>query len=584
MDIETGVLIVGGGPVGLSAALTLAQQGIHSILIERNTDITNHPKASAFNTRTMEIMRNLGIADSIYAETGAVGGVSFYTSLSGYKLGEIRMADHPEYIKSLISSSPAPLTISSQTLLEKLLKQSADDSEFVDVRFGHEKFDLHQYDDHVEAQVRDLGNGDEDNNSYTIKAQYVIACDGAGSPTRQALKRKLIGEPPFGHQINVYIEADIESLVDNEAHQALYWISTTDVSGVFIGLGGDWKHWCFNFSYFPEKGEKAEDFDEARCLQNVYAALGTSDLEVKILSIGPWVLCGQVIDQYRQGRIFFGGDAAHLNIPTGGFGFNTGMQEVHNLAWKLAYVLRGQAPDSLLDTYHEERREVAVFNVETSRKNAINIRATGAEFGAKVDDADKLELDTAEGIAARKKRSDAIENQRNHFIFLGQEIGFGYWESSLVSHDGSPHYVEAHQVSDPIYTYIANAKPGARAPHCWVKYKGEQKSLLDFFTTDFTLLVCGDPQDWQEMLTDRPEDVRINIYTIGTKGADFIDVHNVWHQYYGIDDAGAILIRPDGHVAWRSTTKAAEYKGPSITTALLQSLSRDLVSRNLGSE
>ncbi len=574
MVTETRVLIVGGGPVGLSAALSLAQQGIHSILIEKNKDITHHPKASAFNTRTMEILRSLDIADSIYAETGAVGGVSFYTSLSGYKLGDIRMADHPDYINSLISSSPAPLTISSQMLLEKCLKHSADESEFIDVRFGHKKLNLHQYKDHVEAEVHCIGNNGKDSKAYTVKAQYVIACDGAGSPTRQALERKLIGEPAFGHQINVYIEADIESLVENEAHQALYWISTTDVSGVFIGLGGDWKHWCFNFSYFPEKGEKAEDFDEARCLQNIHAALGCTDLEVKILSIGSWVLCGQVIDQYRQGRIFFGGDAAHLNIPTGGFGFNTGMQEVHNLAWKLAYVLRGQAPESLLDSYHEERREIAVFNVETSRKNAINIRATGAEFGAKVDDANMLELDTAEGIAARKKRSDAIEDQRNHFIFLGQEIGFGYWDSSLVTQDGSAHYVEAHQVADPIYTYIANAKPGARAPHCWVMYKGEQKSLLDLFTTDFTLLIYGDRKGWQEMLHDLPEDIQVNIYTIGTENADLVDVHNVWHQYYGIDHAGAILIRPDGHVAWRATTTAAEHKGPAISTALLQSLGR----------
>lgn len=192
----------------------------------------------------------------------------------------------------------------------------------------------------------------------------------------------MIGATAFGHQINIYIEADIESLVGEARYQALYWIANPEASGVFIGLGGDWRKWCFNFSYFPERGETPEMFTAEEYLRRVQIALGSTDLPVEILSIGPWVLCGQVIDQYRQGRVFFGGDAAHLNIPTGGFGFNTGMQEIHNLAWKLSYVIRGLAPDALLDSYHEERRDIAVFNVETSRENAISIRETDAGLGA----------------------------------------------------------------------------------------------------------------------------------------------------------------------------------------------------------
>jgi len=571
MMTETEVLIIGGGPVGLSAALLLAEQGVQCVLLEKNKTISNHPKASAFNTRTMEILRELGIADEVYAQTGAVGGVSFYTNLSGYKLGEIKMAEHPDYITTLLASSPSPLTISSQIVLEEILKRHAVANELVDVRFSSEKLKLTQSEDHVDVETIDHLTGD----SSTIQAKYVIACDGAGSPTRKEHNRKMIGAPAFGYQINVYIKADIESLVNAESHQALYWIATREASGVFIGLGGDWKHWCFNFSYYPQHGEKIEHFTEEACLAKIHAALGTDQLPVDILSIGPWILCGQVIDEYRDGRVFFGGDAAHLNIPTGGFGFNTGMQEIHNLAWKLAYVLRDLAPDSLLDSYQTERRDIAVFNVETSRINAINIRETGASLGSEVEDADELEEETEEGRAQRQKRSDAIARQHNHFMFLGQEIGFGYWDSEIISTDGSLHYVEEHKVEDPIFTYIANARPGARAPHCWVMQADNQISILDLYTTEFTLLLHGARDDWSETLSSLPQNIPLNAYSIGNEnsGSDLIDIHGVWNEYYGIENSGAVLVRPDGHVAWRTTTTPANQQvDNSIAVAIRKSL------------
>ena len=575
--LDTEVVVIGGGPVGLSASLLLAQQGVRSILLEKNATITNHPKASAFNTRTMEILRQLDVADDIYAGTGPVGGVSFYTSLTGYKLGEIAMADFPDYLTALIAATPAPITISSQIELERVLKTHADDNPLVDVRFCCEKLALTQHQDYVEIQTRDLTSG----TATSIKAHYAIACDGAGSPTRRECDRRLIGPPAFGHQINVYIEADIESLLGEARHQALYWIAHPEASGVFIGLGGDWKKWCFNFSYFPDRGERFEDFTAEVCLGKVHAALGTTALPVKILSIGPWVLCGQVIDQFRDGRVFFGGDAAHLNIPTGGFGFNTGMQEIHNLAWKLGYVLRDRAPDALLDSYHAERRDIAVFNVETSRQNAINIRETGAGLGAEIVDADEIERDTKKGARQRRQRSDAIARQKRHFIFLGQEIGFGYWDSPLVTPDGSPHYVDEHAVEDPIYTYVPNARPGARAPHCWITRAAEPEqrmSLLDLFTTYFTLLLHGDIDGWQTALDEVSDDIPLQVLSIGAadSGADLIDCDATWNWCYGIDDAGAVLVRPDGHVAWRAACRADQHQGDAVTTALRRSLARDI--------
>jgi hypothetical protein len=314
----------------------------------------------------------------------------------------------------------------------------------------------------------------------------------------------------------------------------------------------------------------------------VRAALGTDRLPIKILAVAPWVLCGQVIDRYRHGRIFFGGDTAHLNIPTGGFGFNTGMQETHNLAWKLAAVLRGLAPPALLDTYHQERRPIAVFNVEKSRENAISIRQTGATFGGRVPDTDEIDLDTPRGRAQREAKSRAIREQKTHFLFLGQEIGYGYWDSPIIVPDGTRHYAEEHHVDDPVYVYVPNARPGARAPHCWLARGGHGDSrfaMHDLFTTDFVLLTHGERgAAWARMLDGRTEAVPLRHYCVGDPGsaADLIDLEGTWRHDYGIERDGAVLVRPDGHVCWRAFFGPERHRGLGVAEALEIAVGRRL--------
>jgi putative polyketide hydroxylase len=566
--LETPVLVVGGGPVGLSTALHLAHSGIESVIVERHRSTSIHPKASYFNVRTMELLGQLGVADELYATALLGAGVSFYTKLTGHRLGGFGGADFPEYVTSLLASTPRPGCVSSQIVLEAILKKKADENPLIQVLFNHEKTALVQDVSSVRTTILDRESGE----SMVVASAYAIACDGVHSSTRDELGATMIGPPAFGHMINIYFEADIESLVP-DSNQALYWISSPEAPGVFIGLGGNRRKWCFNTAYHPEQGERPEDYTESRCMEKLHAALGTRDLPVKILAIGPWVLCGQVVERYQVGRVFFGGDAAHLNIPTGGFGFNTGMQETHNLAWKIAGVLNGWAPDRLLDSYHTERRPIAIFNVEASRDNAMRIRDTGASLGDAAPDVDKVDEDTSAGQTQRDRLSAAIARQRSHFLFLGQEIGFDYASSGHVVSDGTPHYVEENGVEDPIFTYLPNARPGARAPHCWLTHStadGARSSILDLFDKEFVLLVAGDPTPWTATLDAAVGDIPLRAVGIGPSegGSEYHDEEDMFQTYYGIGNGGAVLVRPDGHVAWRAPTDPEHHVGLALSDAL----------------
>lgn len=575
--LETRVLVIGGGPVGLSTALHLNAQGVDCVLVEKHPSTATHPKASYFNVRTMEVLRQLGVADDVYATAMMPEGVSFYTKICGYKLGVLGMNDYLDHVERVLTSTASPGCVSSQIVLEGILKEHAERAPHVTVLFNHEKTSIEQDHNGVRATILNRASGER----FVIAADYAIACEGVRSDTREALGRKLVGPPPFGYCLNIYIDADLQSLV-SEPNQALFWTSTPDAVGAFIALGGDRHKYCFNTPYYPEKGERPEDFTEARCLAKVRAALGTTDLPVEILAVGPWVLCGQVIDEYRQGRVFFAGDTAHLNIPTGGFGFNTGMQETHNLAWKIAAVLRGDAPDALLDTYHLERRPIAEFNVEKSRENAVNIRDAGATFGGHVPDNDEIDLDTPRGRRQREEKTAAILRQKTHFLFLGQEIGYGYWDSPLIVPDGSRHYAEEHHVDDPVYVYVPNARPGARAPHCWVATAATPDArvpLHDFFGKDFVLLTYGPRSTaWATDVAVPVGRTTARHYQVGAPGsdADLIDVDGTWPRFYGIDTEGAVLVRPDGHVSWRTRSAPESHSGVGVRQALEITLGRNM--------
>jgi hypothetical protein len=280
------------------------------------------------------------------------------------------------------------------------------------------------------------------------------------------------------------------------------------------------------------------DFPHERCRQLVRAAAGDPDLDVEILTVNPWAMSARIADTYRLGPVLFAGDAAHLFPPTGGLGMNTAVQDVHNLTWKIAHVLTGRAGPGLLDTYDPERRLVGRRNMEQSVVNAMRMAASGAAF-----DPDKLEAldDPVRGADLRQEVAAAIELQRDEFQTLGQTLGFTYDSDAVVS-DGT----EPDAPADVIREYRPSGRPGARAPHVWIRSGEGRVSTLDLFDKDHVLLVPTPTSPWVTSAA------ALGIRHVVVTEAGDEPPEQSWLDTYGITPTGAVLVRPDGHIGWRA--------------------------------
>jgi hypothetical protein len=280
-------------------------------------------------------------------------------------------------------------------------------------------------------------------------------------------------------------------------------------------------------------------YDERRCTEWLRSAVGEPSLAPEILSIGTWTMNAVVAQRLVQGRVFLVGDAAHQLPPTGGFGMNTGVQTAHNLVWKLALVLAGAASRALLDTFDSERRPVGRFNADRSLENAMMVQRINA---------------AAAGEIPALTPAEAVEASRRYGNFLGMELGFHY-DSAAVIPDGT----EAPPVADPVIDYVPCGRPGHRAPHVWLERDGRRTSTLDFLGPGFTLLAGARGDTWVAAATETAQrfGVRVDAYAIGSRGG-WTDTSRAFGQCYGIESTGAVLVRPDGHVAFRTQRPTAD--------------------------
>ncbi len=546
------VAIVGGGPVGLVAALELARYGIRSLLVERHEGTTWHPKARNLNTRTMEISRGWGaeVHDAlvdINLPRAWTSQIIYTRTLAGEELGRMPTAGFSGPGRDI---SPEVPLLSSQDVFEPIFRRGAEATGMADLRFANEAGRLLRGgapdDDRAVIEVTERATG----NRYEVEAEFLLAADGSASGVREQLGIELDGPRGIAHFVNVYFRVDLDPWV---AHRPalLFWVSNGAVRGVFQPLDARGR-WLCQIAY---DGTPAtfESYTAGRSIEWIRAAVGDSAVAPEILSIGSWTLNGVVAQSFRRGRVLLVGDAAAQLPPIGGFGVNTGIQGLHNLVWKLALVRSGVAAPALLDTYETERRAVARYNVERSLENSRMVERINAAARGETGQA----LSPSEAVAASRRYGN----------FLGMELGYRYESPAVVADDSAPDRVE-----DEVIDYVPSARPGKRAPHAWIERAGRRMSLLDLFGSHFTLLTGREGHRWLEAAKEaarRTLGVSLDTHALG---ADFEDPEGSFAERYAIGADGVVLVRPDGHVGFRGS-KGREGLDAALRQILVRSAS-----------
>ncbi|GGD95489.1 FAD-dependent monooxygenase [Paenibacillus nasutitermitis] len=510
------VLIVGGGLVGLSTALFLSHHDIAYRVIERHRGTSIHPKARGINTRSMELFRPFQIEEKI-----RVAGTALSRGSGGLLQANTLLNADFSTMKDLIQNlvieneqlSPTRGSFTTQDLMEPILLQAIQERQ-ADVQFNMELVEFTQDEQGVKATILNREKGTRE----TIYAQYLIAADGANSRIRQASEIRMSGRGTLSYNMNMYFRANLKPYV--EGHEfSICNINNPEATGTLVSINND-NLWTFHVNFDPARGESLSDFPDERCNQLIRKAVGDPELDVEMISVLPWEAAVKVADHFQVGRIFLVGDSAHLMPPTGGFGGNSGIADGHNLAWKLAAVLKGAAAPGLLSTYEIERKAVAHFTTEQAG----------------------LIANTGQLNMVRKKEDKAPVTSNNHVIMRYQYCSLAVIAEHFDSESSLSPYVEK-----------LDGKPGTRAPHLWLEQKGQPISTIDLFNKNF-VLITDEHSPWvhtAQYVSAELNNLPIDVFTIGQTGS-LQDPENLWHKIYRISAGGAVLIRPDGFVAWRS--------------------------------
>lgn len=495
------------------AALLLGKSGISTVLLEKHPGISRQPKAMGVTRRTAEIYRQLGLVEKM--QEGALkrpcDAIATWSrnGLAGELLGSAPLLEEDYRF------SPCSRFHCAQPHNEAVLLEAARAQESVEIHFQTRALDILQDSNGVTVKFEN-----PDGSTGTLEAAYLIAADGDSSPIRESLGIKRHGPGELGRFVSVFFRADYGSHLDGQ-RALVANVLGPDFYELFVTVNGD-DLWLMH--HFLDEGETPQDWPEEKIRAQVVKASGLPDIPVEILSLSPWVLSPSLSPEWVRGRILFVGDAAARVSPSGGLGLNNGIQGVHNLAWKLAAVLQGEADASLLDTYQAERLPAAKFTFENSGGNAEEIYAI-------VSSAMSGDWDTARKLIDQTRRAGAG---------FGQGFGIVY-ESQAVTPDGTT----AKSPADPVNDYIPQGRPGHRAPHAWVERNASRLSLLDFFGSGFVLL-CGPEADPSRFPCP------LHNARIVREGLDFHDPESAWRALYGITASGGVLVRPDGYIAARS--------------------------------
>jgi len=528
--IRTPVLIVGGGPVGLTLGIDLAHRGQPALLVEERQTASEHPKATLLGSRSMEFFRRWGLDEPIFG--AAVPNdhpyyIIFTTRLAGQELHRFRSPSinegrhrDPEALKRFreLEWSPYSKTQIGQQALEPVLRQHAESLSPLEMRHGWRFETLEQHADHVRARIVEVATG----RSEEVHADYLVACDGGASGIRRALGIRRNGRGRMRSNVSFFFRSRDFLDVHGLGVANLYFVFSPGSFGVFTAIDGV-ELWNYQY-YFLDPTRATETPDAAEIL---HRAVG-KPFQFELLQTTHWHHHQSVARSWRAGRVLLAGDAAHLFAPTGGVGMNTGIGDACDLGWKLDAIFRGWGDESLLDAYEIERKPVAVRNSLISATNSDKIDMVMDETPEGIDD------DTPAAQQARQVLSRKIKWLARQFNSAGTHLGHRYVDSPLIVPDGTP------EPPDDPSQLVPSSWPGMRAPHAWMK---DGRSTLDLFGREFVLLRFGG--------SDGAADVQpaLDAAVAVSMPLTLIDIEDT--AIAALYARRLVLVRPDGHVAWR---------------------------------
>ena len=498
------VVVVGAGPSGLTTAVAATRAGARVLLVDAHAGTTIFPKATGLRPRTMEVLRTWGLEERI--REGAQDLV-VAGAMHTVLTGPV-LQEFPLGAAApdvLASLSPTTYAVAPQDHLEPVLLEQLLELGG-EVRFGVRLQDLVQHEDGVTLAVTDADG------EAAVEARWVVGADGADSTVRRlvGVDVRVLGDE--GEHLSTLFRADLASHLPRP-HYALHMIVKGEQFEVFVPSGTDGR-WMHDRELHPERGDTAASWTEERAVAAIRDATGLPDLDIEVIGSFPWSFAAAVADQVQVGRAFLVGDAAHRTTPRGATGMNTGMADGHNLGWKLGWVARGLAGDELLATYAEERYPVGLHNALASLEAFAPDRGTDLshDFGV---------------------------------VYISR--GIQPVATDPVTEDGA----------------VVVAAPGARAPHAWVSHEGRRRSTLDLFEGRLTLLAGPGGTPWGDALaaTDAP----VQVLVVGT---DVLDTTRDLERRYCLGSGAAVLVRPDGHVAWRLAAGDVVGLADALTTIL----------------
>ena len=523
---ETSVLIAGGGPVGLALAADLGWRGVECLLVEQTDGRITTPKMQEVNVRTMEFCRRWGVADRVmhcpFPDDHPMD-VVFVTSLGGYELA--RMERPARKHQTPGPFSPVNLQICSQTWFDPILRELAQSYSGVTLchRCRLETFETHE--GGVTAEIVHLDTGERE----TVKARFLAACDGANSSIRQALGIKLVGSEVLSRPVHMFFRT--ADLVGKLGLRRGTFYLAIDRNGLWANVrvidpaAGLWRLMVL---------DTPADLDPNRidCNAHLRRALGR-DIDVEWVGVSAWTRRGVVAERYSQGPVHLLGDAVHQLSPTGALGMNTGIADAVDLSWKLAAVIEGWGGDGLLASYDAERRPVGERNVRA----ATGYFESHRDFERGIE---AIEDATPEGDEIRQRVGEQLlRDIARMFRTLGVQLGYRYDPSPICVPDGTPPPVDEPE------TYLPTARPGSRAPHVWLD---DGRSTLDLFGRGFVLLRLGPEAPDPSLLLGTATERKMPLQVVTLHEPEVLERY----------DRRLVLVRPDGHVAWRGNEMPAD--------------------------